>query len=550
MTDPATKPAAHWRLARPTLGHTTLNLIIASYIMAVLNTGFWARVVDALPDSRLQQGLMGVAFWALTILFLELLGPWRLQKPVAAVLLIIAASAQYYERTFGVLIDRDMVRNIFETTVTESRHLMTGGALAQIALTGVLPALLIFWPKVRRPKVWHLIWRWPLGITVSLALLIGALGVDYKAFSAVLRERHDLSSAYQPGASVVAAVRFAREEWGGPDPIARPLGRDAHPGQALAGAKQPVLLVVFVGETARAQNFGLDGYERDTTPGLRARNVINFSDASSCGTSTAVSLPCMFSRLPQADYSRSAFLAEENLLDVLDHAGFAVEWFDNNTGDQRIATRTGWQRVDAALNPDACSVECTDEVFLPLIQDRLDTITQNTVLVLHMIGSHGPAYHLRVAPERALFQPACETAQFSDCTPEQIVNAYDNTILETDFVLSQAIDMMAASDRVLPAMLYMSDHGESLGENGLYLHAAPRFMAPAVQTRVPFVMWLDDDFAAALAMDETCLADAANQSVSQDNFFHSVLGLLDITTAARSESLNLTYDCRTRPVQS
>lgn len=546
MTDDAAQIASRWPLPRPTIGQTVLNILIASYIMAVLNTGFWTRVFEVFPQSLWQQVLFGTAFWAFTVLFLELMGPWRLQRPVAALLILIAAASHYFERSFGVLIDREMVRNVFETTMTESRHLMTWEAIVQIGLTGVLPAALVFWPKVKRLSVWHQFWRWPLGVVVSFSLLAGSLFLDYRSFSAVLRERHDLTAAYQPGSTLNSVIRFAKEQWFTSAPIVRALGQDAQPGEALAAADKPVLLVIFVGETARAQNFGLNGYARDTTPGLRDREVINFSDVTSCGTSTAVSLPCMFSRLPQADYSRSAFLNEENLLDVLGHAGFAIEWSDNNTGDQRIATRIGWARVDETLAPEACVGECTDEVYLPLIEDRLATITQNTVLVLHMIGSHGPAYYLRYPPERAVFQPACETSQFSDCTVDEIVNAYDNSLLETDFVLSRAIDLMAASDRVLPAMIYMSDHGESLGEDGLYLHAAPLFMAPEVQTRVPFVMWLDDDFRTNMLLEQACLLDAATHPVSHDNLFHSVLGLLDVTTSAQNSALDLTNGCRIR----
>lgn len=531
-------------LPRPVLRQTTLTLIVASYIMAVLNTGFWERVTQIFPNSVWQPILFGAGVWALTVLVLELLGPWLLQKPMAAFLILVAAGANYFERNFGTLIDREMVRNVFETTVTESQHLITTSAIVQIGLTGVLPAALVFWPVVRRVGVWHQLWRWPLGVGLSFALLAGALFSDYKAFSAALRERHDLLGAYQPGATLNSVVRYAREQWKTADPIASPLGTDAKPGPALAAVNKPVLLVIFAGETARAQNWGLNGYNRDTTPELRKRNVLNFSDTSACGTSTAVSLPCMFSRLTQADYSRDGFLSEENLLDVLSHAGLTVEWHDNNTGDQKIATRSGWKKVDAALAPEACTGECTDEAFLPLIDATLASMTQNTVLVLHMIGSHGPAYHLRYPAARAVFTPECKTSQFSDCTVEQIVNTYDNTILQTDYVLAQTIDRLAASDRVLPAMIYMSDHGESLGEDGLYLHAAPRFMAPEVQTKVPFVMWMDDDFLKSLSLDAACLSDATNKPVSHDNLFHSVLGLLDISTTVRDPALDLTAGCR------
>lgn len=532
-------------LRRPVIGQTALNLIVAVYVLAMLNAGFWHRMGLVFGESPLQFALFSVVILALTVLTLEFFGPGRLQRPVAAVLILMAAGANYYEQTFGVLIDREMVRNVMETTVTESRHLITAAAIRAIMLTGVLPAALLFWPRVVRVGHWHQTWRWPLGVGLSLAIVAGGLFADFKTFSAVLRERQDLMASYQPGATIGAVVRYAKQQWKAEAAVLQPVAADAVPGPYLAAADKPVLLVLFAGETARAQNFGLNGYARQTTPGLAERAVINFPDVTACGTSTAVSLPCMFSPLSQADYSRDGFMSRENLLDVLVRAGFAVRWVDNNTGDQQIARRTGWERVDAALDPKACAVECTDAVFLPLIQTALDTITQDTVLVLHMIGNHGPAYSLRYDRDRATFLPDCQSAAFADCTEAEIVNAYDNALLETDHVLSRTIDLLSASDRALTAMLYLSDHGESLGEGGLYLHAAPRFMAPETQTKVPMVLWMDQRFQTALGLDEACLRDAAQRPASQDNLFHSVLGLLDVTTAARDPALDLGGACRT-----
>ncbi|WP_263721115.1 phosphoethanolamine transferase [Albidovulum sediminicola] len=546
MTNKNAPKTQRAKLPRPVIGQTALNLVVAAYILAVLNGGFWHRLLDIFAHSLREAALFSLAIFALTVLTLELLAPGRLQRPVAAVLILVSAGAHYYERTFGVLIDREMVRNVFETTVTESRHLMTTGAVVSILLTGVLPAALVFWPRVIRVKQWHHLWRWPLGVALSFAVLVGGLFADFKTFSAVLRERKDLMASYQPGATIAALTRYAKQQLKAEAGVLRPIATDAARGPLLAAADKPVLLVLFAGETARAQNFGLDGYERQTTPELAARDVINFPDVSSCGTSTAVSLPCMFSGLGQAKYSRDTFLAQENLLDVLARTGFAIHWVDNNTGDQHIAARTGWGRVDATLDPEACAIECTDEVFLPLIEQTLDTITQDTVLVLHMIGNHGPAYHLRYPRERAVFTPDCQTAEFSECAVEEIVNAYDNAILETDDVLSRTIDILSAGDRALSAMLFLSDHGESLGEGGLYLHAAPMFMAPETQTKVPMVLWLGEEFRQAMGLDAACLRDAAARPASQDNLFHSVLGLLNVTTTARDPDLDLTQGCQER----
>ncbi|WP_435259781.1 phosphoethanolamine transferase [Thioclava sp. FR2] len=544
------KGDSHSALPRPTLSQITLNALVATYILLALNAGYWTRLFDLFGGHLVSLAAFAAASWALTFLLLELMGPWRLQRPVAALLIIMAAAANYYERTFGILIDREMVRNVMETTVTESKHLITSAMIWKIGLTGVLPAVLVFWPVVRRRRGVHQLWRWPAGVALGFAVMVGGLLVDFKSFSATLRERHDLMGAYQPGATLNALRRYAFDQWKTAEPVAKPYGTDAVPGPNLAKTTKPVLLVLFVGETVRAQNWGLNGYSRNTTPELAKRNVINFTDVLSCGTSTAVSVPCMFSHLNQATYSREKFLKSENLVDILARSGFDVQWWDNNTGDQKVAKRIGFTKIKADIAPEACEDECTDEAFLPIIRKTAETMTKNTVLVLHMIGSHGPAYYLRYAPERATFQPECKTTQFSECTPEAIVNTYDNSILETDHVLGQTIDLLKGADRVTPAMIYLSDHGESLGENGLYLHAAPMFMAPEEQRKVPMVMWIDPEFGTTLDVDTVCLTSATSKPASQDNLFHTVLGLLDVTTSVRDPALDLTEACKSTLAQN
>ncbi|MDR0809059.1 MAG: phosphoethanolamine--lipid A transferase [Gemmobacter sp.] len=530
---------------RPVITPLVLNLAVATWIMAVSNAGFWSAAARLFAGSTGNLIGIGAAVWAVTFFTLSVISlPW-LHRPLAAVLLIISAAASWYQQSLGALIDREMVRNIMMTTVTESHHLITPDFVLAVTLKGVLPALVIFWPRlVRRPLV-GLLWRWPLGVATGFALTVGFLATDFKAYSAVLRENKEMMGAYQPGASIAAVFKYAKEQLRDSRITVQPLGRDAQKGPLLAAAGKPALLILFVGETVRAQNFGLNGYSRDTTPELRARNVINFPDTTACGTSTAVSVPCMFSPFTTADYTRRKAIGSENLLDVLSHAGVKVEWWDNNTGDQTVAKRIGWNRIDATLDPAACAAgECTDDALLPVIDRTIRDMTQDTVLVLHMIGSHGPAYFLRYPEEQAEFTPDCRTAQFSACTTDEIVNAYDDTILETDRVIAATIDRLDAAQGILPAILFLSDHGESLGEGGLYLHAAPRFMAPEVQTKVPFVMWLSDRFAGAMAIDTACLRTNAARPVSHDNLFHTVLGMLDIQTTVREPELDLAGACR------
>ncbi|MCB5410696.1 phosphoethanolamine transferase [Pseudogemmobacter faecipullorum] len=546
MTSTLASSPAPVRIWRPRLSHLQLNLCASAYMLLVLSTGFWERLLGHFPLLDSRTIVFGFGVLAASVFIQELLGPGRLQKPVLALLILASAGASYYERAFGVLMDKDMVRNIVETNYTEASHMVTPRMVAAILLTGVIPALLVFWPEVRRVGLVHQLWRWPLAVIASLGLTIGAMFMYFKDYSAMMREAGDPVAAHQPIATVKAVFRYGLEQMRGASVEVAPYGRDARKGSSLSAAEKPVLMVFFLGETARAQSFGLNGYARNTTPELARRDVIAFTGTTSCGTSTARSVPCMFSGLGKDNFTREAGLARENLVDVLGHAGVKVEWYENNSGDQNVAVRNGWAMVDKTLDPVACATECTDEIFLPIIRNAAETITEDTVLVLHMIGNHGPAYYMRYPQERAVFQPDCRSAQFADCTDEQIVNAYDNAIHETDYVLAKSIDILAASDRVTPALVYLSDHGESLGESGVYLHASPVFMAPAEQTRVPFVMWLDPRFETLMGLDEACLRSRTGAPTSQDNLFSSMLGLMDITTTVRNPDLDLTAGCRDR----
>lgn len=530
---------------RPHVTALTYALGVTTFIMAAHNSTFWQRSWAIFDGNLLQVAGWGLAVSMLTMLTLTLFSLRLLLRPVAAALLILSSVTSYYMDTLGIVIDREMIQNAMLTTVTESKHLITANFVMHVLIWGILPALAALWFRVRTVGLVGGLWRWVLTVVLTVAVFTGALFSDFKAFSAVARERKEVLSSYQPGSAIGGAARYAKMMLKSRDVTVAPLGRDARKGPLITAAAKPVLTVVFVGETARAQNFGLNGYDRQTTPELAKRGVINFSDVTSCGTSTAVSVPCMISNLTRGGYSYDASIRQENLLDVLGHADVDVLWWDNNTGDQGTAARLGGiRRMTAADDPAACAEgECTDAVFLGPLATELPKITRDTVLFIHMIGSHGPSYYLRYPRAFETFKPACHTAEFADCTTEEITNAYDNTILFTDHVIAQTIDMLKAQDSIIPALFFLSDHGESLGENGLFLHAAPYFMAPETQTRVPMAMWLSDAYAAAFKLDPPCLATKAGDPQSQDAVFHTVLGLMDITTEVRSPDLDLTANC-------
>lgn len=529
---------------RPTLPGWALTLLAAVFIMALHNATFWQRNFQLFEGNWPLVLVFGAAVWALTVLIATLIGFRWLQKPALILLLILGSITSFYQDTLGATIDREMVQNALTTTVTESKHLITASFITHVLLTGVLPALLVAWTRIKPVRLWRDIWGWALMSALSAALCFGLVLSNLKSFSVVLRGHKELMASYQPGAPLSATIRYARMLQKSAALPLQTYGVDAATDEELASATKPVLIVIVAGETARAQNFSLNGYARETNPELAKRDIFNFTNVSSCGTATAVSLPCMFSHFGRADYSFDKGISSENLLDVMGHAGYKVEWWDNNTGDKEIATRFRTRSTISTPDPEFCADgECTDGVFLHDLKELAANLTENTVLVLHMIGSHGPSYYLRYPPEFERFTPTCKTSELKNCSSEEILNAYDNTILYTDHILASFIDILDAEQNILPAMFYVSDHGESLGENGLYLHGAPYFMAPVEQTHVPMMLWMPETFSKTFEIDSSCMHDLADAPLSHDYLFSTILSLADVHSEVVNPSLNLIRKC-------
>jgi len=302
-----------------------------------------------------------------------------------------------------------------------------------------------------------------------------------------------------------------------------------------------------VGESARAENFGILGYGRDTTPQLdQEAGLIAFTDVHSCGTETAVSVPCMFSNMGRKDYDASKAKNEEGLLDVLKHAGLDVIWRDNQSGCKGTCDRVTLEDVSNFKDPVLCAnSECRDEILLQGLQHFIDTLDKDTVLVLHQMGSHGPEYFKRYPKEYERFTPVCESNALNNCSRESIVNGYDNTLVYTDHVLSTLIDLLRNNqEKVDTAMLYLSDHGESLGEYNLYLHGTPYMLAPDQQKHVAMLAWFSDSYQKAFSVDTHCLQLSREKPLSQDNLFHSMLGLLEVNSKVYNPDLDLFAGCR------
>ncbi|KIN71812.1 phosphoethanolamine transferase [Sulfitobacter guttiformis] len=527
------------------LSPLSLSALVLVFIFCTANATFWTIGAEVFSGSLLSFAGFGLAIFLLTLAFFSTFGfPWTV-KPFLIFMLILSAVTSYYMDTLGVIIDRDMIQNVMVTTITESKHLLTAGFILHVVLFGALPALVVAAVRVKRFGLLRTSLVPVLTLTLGIAVAAGLLMSDLKSYSSILRERKDYMSSFQPGAPLVATVRYAKMMARSTNVIVAAVGEDAVKGEAYSPERKPLLTIVVAGETARTQNFSLNGYGVKTNPRLEHLPVVSFTDVSSCGTATATSLPCMFSKFDRDGYSYEKGISNESVLDVLDHAGFHVEWWDNNTGDKGIAARVPTRSLTHETDPEFCAAgECMDGIFMNALAEYADTITEDTVLVLHQIGSHGPTYHLRYPAQFERFTPACNTAEFKLCSPDEIVNAYDNTIAYTDEILAQTIEFLDAQERLSTALIYVSDHGESLGEAGLYLHGSPYFMAPATQTKVPMILWMSQTFTEQFGLDKDCLAAKRDAPLSHDNLFHSLLGMLDVQTQARTPALDLFETCR------
>lgn len=515
------------------------------FILMFYNNTFWAKGYEIFSGHISQFYILVLAVLSLMVAAFSIFGSRKTLQPFLAFILILSSVSSYYMDNLGVIINRDMVQNVVSTTVAESKHLITFDFVFQVLVWGILPAIVVFWVKLSTKTFWRTVFVNTGLFLLCLVLTVGLLLTNFKTYSSVARERKDFMGSHQPGAALVGTIRYAKMVLQTRDIVIAPLGMDAKKGTLLTSAKKPVLSLLVIGETARSQNHSLNGYARETNPELAKQPIINFKDVNSCGTATAISLPCMFSKFDRQSYSYKNGVSNENMLDVLRYAGMNVEWWDNNTGDKGIAARIKSRKFNNISNAEFCSNgECNDGIFQQYIEEFAKTITEDTVLVLHLIGSHGPTYYLRYPDEFEKFKPACRTAEFKNCTPEQITNSYDNTILYTDHILAQTIDLLSKQDNLLTSLVYISDHGESLGENGLYLHGAPYFMAPETQTKVPMIVWMSPEYQKQFGIDQSCIAKQGDQTISHANLFHSMLGMLDIQTDVRKEKLDIFSKCK------
>ncbi|HCE8951255.1 TPA: phosphoethanolamine transferase EptA [Raoultella ornithinolytica] len=538
-------------LRRPVMSRTVYLIIFALYVGLLLNLAFYRQVFTLLPVNSLHNWLVFlsmpvVAFSVMNILT-TLASFLKLDRLVISLFILLSASAQYFIWTFGVVIDRAMITNILDTTPAESFALMSGKMVLTLGLSGVLMVALAWCIKISKAKtVWRSIAVRLLNILVSALLIVLVAALFYKDYASVFRNNKELVKSLSPSNSIVAINSWYAHNKMDNLPLVN-IGEDAVQKPEMHSGPRKNLTILVLGETSRAQNFSLGGYERETNPRLKQDDVIYFANTTSCGTATAVSVPCMFSNMPRAHYDEELAHHQEGVLDILQRAGIRVLWNDNDGGCKGACDRVPHQNVtDLNLTGQCIDGECYDEVLFHNLESYIDNLQQDGIIVLHTIGSHGPTYYNRYPAEFKKFTPTCDTNEIQSCTQQQLTNTYDNTILYIDYIVDKAIKLLQSKqDKFTTSLVYLSDHGESLGENGVYLHGLPWSIAPETQKHVPMLLWLSEDYQQRYGVSSQCLQQRAKTDpYSQDNLFSTLLGLLGVDTREYQATDDILTPCR------
>ena len=520
------------------------------YFEFALNLSLWRFVLANVEVSS--RATLGFAislpvfiFIGLYLLFSILLWP-HIYKPVLVTIVVLSSAANYVMYQYGIFIDSDMMRNVFETNQREAFDYINPSGVFWLTLTGLAPAVLIVKLRVVFQPVWRELRGRGLAILVCLALLGLMAGTLFKEYAVFGRNNRQVTRLINP-------VNYIYGTW-------RYFQRQALANRAFVRIDEEVrhapfeddhitVFVVVVGETARAMNFSLNGYERPTNPLLAKQDVISYQDVTSSGTATAISLPAMFSHLPRSRFNLNDAVHSENIIDLLANAGYEVIWLENDNGCKKVCDRVFTRDMVAENSAEYCDgTYCFDEVMIEPLEKILSEAKKDTVIVLHAIGSHGPSYYKRYPNDFQVFQPTCDTSEVQNCPAQSIVNTYDNTIVYTDYFLSRAIAALQKHPQFESGMLYISDHGESLGENGIYLHGLPFSIAPDEQIKVPMILWLSEVMKIEDHLDYECLRQRSAAPYSHDNLFHSLAGLLEIDTQTYEADLDFFTPCRLKPL--
>ena len=449
-------------------------------------------------------------------------------KSGAAVLLICNAVGLYFMVTYGIEIDRSMIANVFNSDSRETAELLHVSIVPYVLFLGLIPALLIMLVGVRAPRrIWRL-----AGAVGSISVL--AIWMMATSFTVLWYDKHAsrMGSKILPWSYIVNTGRhFNRAAMDNRTQVLLPEARFI---AESSSSKDVVILVI--GEAARADRFSALGYGRDTNPFTYGQNLAAFPIGLSCATNTISATACILTHEGREASSRSTF---EPLPSYLKRQGIATIFRSNNSGPPPVDVDLYQTTAEILANCSAadCPRRGYDEVLNWQLSEQIAQMQSDRVFVtLHQTGSHGPAYYNKYPAEFEHFKPVCTTVQIAKCSNEELNNAYDNTIRYTDSLIADLISQLTQMTNVNAAVIYVSDHGQSLGEDGYYLHGAPIAFAPKEQREVPFLVWMSKGFQQSRGLSNATII--SDETFPHDFPFHSVMGAFGL----RSEIYRPQFD--------
>ena len=518
-----------------TLTTNQLVILVSLHLGLFYNFAFFHGLFNVYPlslDNTLPLISVSALFFVFNVLLLTLVSARYVIKPVLILLILLSSLAAACMDSYGIIIDDQMLVNIVSTNMKESMDLLNLRVITYFLFLGILPAIFIYKANITTSSFKASVLSRIKLSAVCLGIVIILLLLSGKFYASFFREHKTIRSYANPTYYIYSVGKFISARLAQHNATLQMIGTDA---KTSTGDQDRELIILVLGETARADRFSLNGYQHETNPLLKRETVLSFTNVHSCGTSTAVSVPCIFSVHGQVGSGNEQ--ASENLLDVLHHAGISILWRDNNSDSKGVALRVPYESFRQPDKNPVCNPECRDEGMLSGLQEYIDRHDKGDILiVLHQMGNHGPAYFKRYPKEFEKFTPVCNTSELKNCTTEQINNTYDNAILYTDYFLSKVIGLLKKNDNEFEtAMIYVSDHGESLGEGGIYLHGMPKFLAPEAQTHIPAIIWFGKNY----HIDSESLKGKITAEFTHDHVFHTMLGLFEVESSVYKRDMDI-----------
>ena len=443
-------------------------------------------------------------FYNLLLYLTRTVGKW-----ITAFTLIGDAIMLYFVNTYDVLVTDSMMGNVFNTRYSEASGYFSLSAVLYVVLLGILPAVLLILQQIDYKNLK----RFGINTGIALATMVAMVVVNINNFTWIDRHATKLGSLLMPWSYTVNTIRYHNAE------RKRNQKEILLPDATIANNDKEVV-VLLIGESARRQNFSLYGYDKKTNPLLENQDVTALT-AKSAATYTTAGVKAIVDHKPTDKLY-------EILPNYLYRAGVDVVWRTANWGEPPVHIEKYQKVADLkAAYPDAD--ERYDGILTVGLKEVVESSTADKVLIiLHTSTSHGPTYFSKYPSEFERFTPVCTTVEMAKAVPEELINAYDNTILYTDYLVNEVIESMKCLTDYRSCVIFISDHGESLGENNLYMHGVPMAMAPKEQVEIPFIVWTSDN-SKIKAIDEA----------GQYHIFHSTMDFLSIESPVYDSQMSI-----------